>query len=54
MPCHAPVLAISGDMPDYIQTTAPDLLFRHVSLYTETILSPVKAPVLQNVSSCEC
>ena len=40
---HAPVLALSGDMPrkmqgvDYIQTTKPDLLFRDVSLYTETI-----------------
>ena len=40
---HAPVLALSGDMPrkmhgiDYFQTTEPDLLFRDVSLYTETI-----------------
>src|ERR1700753_3921370 len=40
---HAPVLALSGDMPrkfhgtDYIQTTKPDLLFRDVSLFTETI-----------------
>jgi len=40
---HAPVLAISGDMPrkfqgtDYIQSTKPDLLFRDVSLYSETI-----------------
>src|SRR6202142_1620268 len=47
---HAPVLAISGDMPrkfqgiDYIQTTKPDLLFRDVSLYTETINSPQQAP----------
>jgi pyruvate dehydrogenase (quinone) len=46
---HAPVLAISGDMfrkmhgVDYIQTTAPDLLFRDVSLYTETITSPAQA-----------
>ncbi len=37
---HAPVLALSGDMPrqmhgtDYIQATEPDLLFRDVSLYT--------------------
>ena len=43
---HAPVLALSGDMPrkmhgtDFIQTTEPDLLFRDVSLYTETISSP--------------
>ena len=40
---HAPVLALSGDMPrkmqgiDFFQTTEPDLLFRDVSLYTETI-----------------
>src|SRR6202167_1603858 len=49
---HAPVLALSGDMPrkmqgtDYIQTTAPDLLFRDVSLYTQTILSPEQAPAV--------
>jgi pyruvate dehydrogenase (quinone) len=49
---HAPVLALSGDMPrrfqgiDYIQTTKPDLLFRDVSLYTETINSPKQAPNL--------
>jgi thiamine pyrophosphate-dependent acetolactate synthase large subunit-like protein len=47
---HAPVLALSGDMPrkmhgtEYIQTTEPDLLFRDVSLYTETISSPAQAP----------
>jgi len=47
---HAPVLALSGNMPrkfqgiDYIQTTKPDLLFRDVSLYTETISSPEQAP----------
>src|SRR6202142_577263 len=47
---HAPVLALSGDMPrklrgiDYIQSTEPDLLFRDVSLYTETINSPQQAP----------
>src|SRR3984957_4682084 len=46
---HAPVLALSGDMPrvfqgtDYIQTTAPNLLFRDVALYTETISSPSQA-----------
>ena len=46
---HAPVLALSGEMPramqgtDFIQTTAPDLLFRDVSLYTETISSPAQA-----------
>src|SRR5258706_2057140 len=47
---HAPVLALSGDMPrkvqgiEYIQTTEPDLLFRDVSLYTETVSSPEQAP----------
>src|SRR5258705_8345770 len=47
---HAPVLALSGDMPrkmqgtDFIQTTAPDLLFRDVSLYTETISTGEQAP----------
>jgi thiamine pyrophosphate-dependent acetolactate synthase large subunit-like protein len=46
---HAPVLAISGDMPrlhlgtDYIQTTKPDLLFRDVALYTETVAAPAQA-----------
>src|SRR3981081_2369097 len=49
---HAPVLALSGDMPrklhgtDYIQTTEPDLLFRDVSLYTETVFSPAQAPAV--------
>src|SRR5580658_4898097 len=49
---HAPVLALSGDMPrklqgtDFIQTTSPDLLFRDVSLYTETISSPAQAPAV--------
>jgi thiamine pyrophosphate-dependent acetolactate synthase large subunit-like protein len=47
---HAPVLALSGDMPsrvrgiDYFQATEPDLLFRDVSLYTETISSAAQAP----------
>src|SRR6202035_630078 len=47
---HAPLLALSGDMPrklhgtDYIQTIEPDLLFRDVSLYTETVSSPAQAP----------
>lgn len=46
---HAPVLALSGDMPrklqgiDFIQTTKPDLLFRDVSLYTDTITTPEQA-----------
>src|ERR1700685_1157233 len=49
---HAPVLALSGDMvrklhgTDFIQTTDPDLLFRDVSLYTETISSPAQAPAV--------
>jgi pyruvate dehydrogenase (quinone) len=49
---HAPVLAISGDMPrelegiDYFQATNSNLLFRDVSLYTETISSPAQAPAL--------
>ncbi|MBV9345460.1 MAG: pyruvate dehydrogenase [Gammaproteobacteria bacterium] len=49
---HAPVLAISGEMArkdlgsDFIQTTAPDLLFRDVSLYTETLAAPEQAPVV--------
>jgi pyruvate dehydrogenase (quinone) len=47
---HAPVLALSGDMPrkmkgtDFFQTTEPDLLFRDVSLYTETISTAAQAP----------
>src|SRR6202161_1139168 len=49
---HAPVLALSGDMArpmhgtDFIQTTEPDLLFRDVSLYTETISSTAQAPAV--------
>ena len=48
----APVLALSGDTPrklhgiDFIQTTEPDLLFRDVSLYTETVSSPAQAPTV--------
>src|ERR1700742_212094 len=47
---HAPVLALSGEMPrrlkgvDYHQATEPDLLFRDVSIYTQTISSPAQAP----------
>jgi thiamine pyrophosphate-dependent acetolactate synthase large subunit-like protein len=47
-----PVLALSGDMPrkmhgtDFFQTTEPDLLFRDVSAYTETISSPAQAPAV--------
>src|ERR1700722_10674273 len=49
---HAPVLALSGEMPrkmegtDYFQATDPNLLFRDVSLYTETISSPGQAPAV--------
>jgi pyruvate dehydrogenase (quinone) len=49
---HAPVLAISGDMPrqlegvDYFQATNPNMLFRDVSLYTETVSSPAQAPAV--------
>jgi pyruvate dehydrogenase (quinone) len=49
---HAPVLALSGDMPrkmqgtDYFQATDPNMLFRDVSLYTETISSPEQAPAV--------
>src|ERR1700692_3569228 len=49
---HAPVLALSGDMPlklqstDFIQTTDPDLLFRDVSLYTDTLSSAAQAPAV--------
>jgi pyruvate dehydrogenase (quinone) len=49
---HAPVLALSGDMPrklqgtDYFQATDPNLLFRDVSLYTATISSPAQAPAV--------
>jgi pyruvate dehydrogenase (quinone) len=49
---HAPVLAISGDMPrqlegiDYFQATNPNMLFKDVSLYTETVSSPAQAPVV--------
>src|SRR5580704_10679822 len=47
---HAPVLALSGDMPrmmqgiDYIQSTKPHFLFRDVSLYSETITVAEQAP----------
>jgi thiamine pyrophosphate-dependent acetolactate synthase large subunit-like protein len=49
---HAPVLAISGDMPrqlggiDYFQSTNPNMLFSDVSLYTETVSSPAQAPAV--------
>jgi pyruvate dehydrogenase (quinone) len=46
---HAPVLALSGDMSrrlkgiEFVQNTEPDLLFRDVSLYTQTISSAAQA-----------
>jgi thiamine pyrophosphate-dependent acetolactate synthase large subunit-like protein len=49
---HAPVLALSGDMSlklhgtDYFQSTETDLLFRDLSLYTETISTPAQAPAV--------
>jgi len=49
---HAPVLALSGNMPrkeqgiEYFQTTKPDVLFRDVSLYTETIVVAEQAPTV--------
>ncbi len=47
---HAPVLAISGDVPleqrgtDALQENAPNLLFRDVSLYTQMVASGEQAP----------
>jgi pyruvate dehydrogenase (quinone) len=49
---HAPVLAISGDMPrqlegiDYFQATNPNTNFQDVALYTETITSAAQAPAV--------
>ena len=49
---HAPVLALSGEMPrkmrgtEYFQATDTNMLFRDVSLYTETISSPAQAPAV--------
>jgi pyruvate dehydrogenase (quinone) len=47
---HAPVLAISGEVPlakkgsDYFQENDPNLLFRDVALYSEMIVSGEQAP----------
>src|ERR1700745_1804590 len=47
---HAPVLALSGEMPrqklgtEFFQATDTNLLFRDVSLYTETVSSVAQAP----------
>src|SRR6202050_2872025 len=49
---HAPVLALSGDMPrqmhgtDHIQTTDTDFLIHDVSLSTATVTSPAQAPAV--------
>src|SRR5271166_2081708 len=49
---HAPVLAISGEMQrkmrgtEYFQATDTNMLFRDVSLYTETISTPAQAPAV--------
>jgi len=46
---HAPVLAISGGVPaakrgiDYLQEDTPDLLFRDVAVYTQTVAKPEQA-----------
>ena len=46
---HAPVLALSGGVPaekrglDYLQENAPDLLFRDVAAYTQTLASADQA-----------
>jgi pyruvate dehydrogenase (quinone) len=46
---HAPVLAISGGVPasqrgtDYLQENTPDLLFRDVALYTQTVVGAEQA-----------
>src|SRR6202140_1642569 len=45
---HAPVLALSGEMPrklkgiEFFQATDTNTLFRDVSLYTETVSSPAQ------------
>src|ERR1700677_1849090 len=49
---HAPVLALSGNMVrklqgiDFFQASEPDLLFRDVSVYTQTVTSPAQAPAV--------
>ncbi|MFZ6722697.1 thiamine pyrophosphate-binding protein [Undibacterium sp. Ji49W] len=46
---HAPVLAISGGVPaaqrgnDYLQENTPDLLFRDVAVYTQTLTNAEQA-----------
>jgi pyruvate dehydrogenase (quinone)/pyruvate oxidase len=49
---HAPVLAITGGVPspkrgtDYLQEDVPDLLFRDVAVYTQTIAAAAQAPAV--------
>jgi pyruvate dehydrogenase (quinone) len=49
---HAPVLAISGGVPtelrgtDYLQEDTPDLLFRDVAVYSQTLASAAQAPAV--------
>lgn len=49
---HAPVLAISGGVPaarrgtDYLQENTPDILFRDVACYTQTVTSAEQAPAV--------
>ncbi|MCA1323644.1 thiamine pyrophosphate-binding protein [Herbaspirillum sp. alder98] len=49
---HAPVLAISGGVPaarrgtDYLQENNPDILFRDVAVYTQTVTSAEQAPAV--------
>jgi pyruvate dehydrogenase (quinone)/pyruvate oxidase len=56
---HAPVLAISGGVPsakrgiDYLQEDVPDLLFRDVAVYTQTIASPAQAPAVLHQAIAE-
>lgn len=49
---HAPVLAITGGVPgklrgtDYLQEDVPDLLFRDVAAYTQTVAAAAQAPAV--------
>ena len=49
---HAPVLAISGGVPsdkrgtDFLQEDSPDLLFRDVAVYTQTVSAAEQAPAV--------
>jgi pyruvate dehydrogenase (quinone)/pyruvate oxidase len=49
---HAPVLAISGEVPlakrgsDYLQENTPNLLFRDVAVYTQMVGAGEQAPIV--------